>query len=302
MTSSPSPSGPAGTTLRLVWPQWQGAGSTSVRDLASEFPFDVARRGYTVGSAVLDAILPATDGPTATVAVPMGDAGMEIVDGVEAKSVILAELSDALEQIAAHDPERILTLGGDCAVSVAPFAHLAARYGDDLAIVWIDSHPDVDTGETEYAGYHAMAVSALIGRGDQDVLDRLPATVDPSRVALAGLHSWTPDAYLNVGAWGLSAFSPADLRTTSHPLLDWLAATGCSKIAVHFDVDTIDSNEMVYGLGPEPNGLTGAEVRRLVADLNAHADVVAVTIAEFIPRQVIHLQQVLNDFPLVGGH
>ena len=296
MKSSPST---PGTTLRLVWPQWQGAGSTSVRDLAPEFPFDVARRGYTVGSAVLDAILPPTDGPSATVAVPMDDAGLETVDGVEAKSVVLAELTNALEQIAEHDPDRILTLGGDCAVSVAPFAHLAARYRDDLAIVWIDSHPDVDTGETEYAGYHAMAVSALIGWGDQDVLDRLPATIDASRVALAGLHSWQPDAYENVGAWGLATFSPADLRTNSRPLLDWLAATGCSKVAVHFDVDTIDSNEMVYGLGPEPNGLTGAEVRRLVADLNAHADVVALTIAEFIPRQVIHLQQVLGGFPLV---
>lgn len=48
--------------LRLVWPQWQGAGTTSVRDLAPEFPFDVARRGYAVGTAVLTAILPAHGG------------------------------------------------------------------------------------------------------------------------------------------------------------------------------------------------------------------------------------------------
>ena len=30
--------------LRLLWPQWQGAGSDTVRSLAAEFPFDVARR------------------------------------------------------------------------------------------------------------------------------------------------------------------------------------------------------------------------------------------------------------------
>ncbi len=46
------------STLRLLWPQWQGAGSSSVRSLASEFPFEVARRGYAVGSAVLVAVLP----------------------------------------------------------------------------------------------------------------------------------------------------------------------------------------------------------------------------------------------------
>jgi hypothetical protein len=32
--------------LRLVWPQWQGAGTESVRSLAPEFPFGIARRGY----------------------------------------------------------------------------------------------------------------------------------------------------------------------------------------------------------------------------------------------------------------
>ena len=47
--NQPSPD----VTLRLIWPQWQGGGTSSVKQLASEFPFDVGRRGYAVGSAVL---------------------------------------------------------------------------------------------------------------------------------------------------------------------------------------------------------------------------------------------------------
>jgi arginase len=62
-------------------------------------------------------------------------------------------------------------------VSVAPFSALADRYGDDLAILWIDSHPDVGTGASEYPGYHAMAVSALVGRADPEVQAPLPATI-----------------------------------------------------------------------------------------------------------------------------
>ena len=52
----PSPRGDVDiedVTLRLLWPQWQGAGTASVQALAPEFPFEVARRGYAVGSAVL---------------------------------------------------------------------------------------------------------------------------------------------------------------------------------------------------------------------------------------------------------
>jgi hypothetical protein len=45
---SPPGGGPGrdGVNLRLLWPQWQGAGTSSVSELAPEFPFDVAQRGY----------------------------------------------------------------------------------------------------------------------------------------------------------------------------------------------------------------------------------------------------------------
>lgn len=130
-------------------------------------------------------------------------------------------------------------------MSVAPFSELAARYGDDLAILWIDSHPDIGTPASEYPGYHAMAVAALIGHGDPDVLSLLPAIVSPERVALVGLHSWTEVDYPNVAEWGIRSFSPGDLRQSSEPVLGWLAAIGCTRVAIHFDVDTIDSDERV---------------------------------------------------------
>jgi arginase len=136
-------------------------------------------------------------------------------------------------------------------------------------------------------------------RGDADVQAVLPATVRPDRVALVGLHSWTDDDYPRVAEWGLTSFSPDELRESSTALLDWLASTGCSRVAIHFDVDTIDSNEIVLGLGAEPNGLTSAQVRRIVADIDQAVDVVGFTIAEFVPRQVMHLQQILKDFPLI---
>jgi arginase len=54
-----------GVNLRLLWPQWQGAGTSSVEAFASEFPLDVARRGYAVGTAVprCGASSPTSTGP-----------------------------------------------------------------------------------------------------------------------------------------------------------------------------------------------------------------------------------------------
>ena len=286
-------------TLRLVWPQWQGAGAESVRTWLPEFPFEVARRGYAAGTAVLGAILPQHSGPTAVVPVELGDAGLANRDGIEAKDSILRQLAAALDVIKQHDPERIVTLGGECSVSVAPFAKLAERHGTDLAVLWIDSHPDIGTPASVYPGYHAMAMAVLTGHGDPEVLALLPATIGSDRVALVGLHDWTDDDFPNVANWGITSFAPDDLRESSRPLLEWLADTGCSRVAVHLDVDVVDSNDMLLGLGAVPDGLTSYQVRRVISDIDSASDVVGLTIAEYVPRQVMQLRQLLDGFPML---
>ena len=166
---------------------------------------EVARRGYAVGATVLEAVLPPHDRPTATVPVSISDDGLEEREGVEAKSVVVKQLGAALEILRQYQPVRITTLGGECSVSVAPFSELANRYGDDLAVVWIDSHPDVGTPDSEYPGYHAMAFTALTGHGDPDVLLACSsATVSPDRVALVlrirGPKTTTPTSPNGVSA------------------------------------------------------------------------------------------------------
>jgi arginase len=287
-------------TLRLVWPQWQGGESHMVAELMPEFPVEQARRGYAVGSRVLDAILPEHSGPTIHVPVSLSDPTEGVINGIESRSDVLESLGTALDLLADADFDRVLTLGGECSVSVAPFARLAKMYGDDLAVIWIDSHPDVDTPETDYDGYHAMAVTTLTGHGDKEIVDMLPATIATDHVALTGLHDWTEDAYAHVGQWGISAFAPDDLRQSAEPLIKWLSNIGASKVAVHIDVDAIDSNDAKLGLARVPNGLTRADAHNIIIEVSQGFDIVGLTVAEFIPRSVLSIQQMLNGLPLIG--
>lgn len=285
--------------LRLIWPQWQGAGTESVAAMAGELPLAVAHRAYATGARVLETILPAHIGPTAVVPVEMSDEGLEERDGIEAKGVVIRQLQGALRLIAETDPDRITTLGGECSVSVAPFASLAARYGDDLAVLWIDSHPDISTNTSDYAGYHSMAVSALTGHGDADVISELPGIIPAERVALVGLHEWFPDDHHNIADWGLSSFAPDELRADSSKVREWLANTGATRVAIHFDVDAVDSNEEVLGLGAVPDGLTSEQIRRLIKDVAEDFDIVGFTVAEYLPRQVAKMGRILEGLPLV---
>jgi hypothetical protein len=65
------------------------------------------------------------------------------------------------------------------------------------------------------------------------------------------------------------------MRLSSTPLLDWLRATGATKVAIHFDVDTIDADEIderrhVLHTGePSPKMVPARHLLGLVSDAQA---------------------------------
>lgn len=141
--------------------------------------------------------------------------------------------------------------------------------------------------------------AVLLGHGYQEIMDLLPATIDARRFAYAGLHAGEADALANIRKWQTPVFTPDELREYTTPLLDWFAETGAGKVAIHLDVDVVDSGEALLGQGAVPGGLTREQVRRIVADLGAQADVVGGTIAEYVPRNLLQLREMPDGLPLI---
>lgn len=127
------------STIRLIYPQWQG-GNVAAMVPEVKDPDDAAR-GYYLGAQLLDFLAPCGGQETLTVPVSTQIGERRVTDGVLDRDVILRQTKAALEMLRASDPGRIVTLGGDCSVSVVPFTYLAAKYGGDVAMVWIDAHP-----------------------------------------------------------------------------------------------------------------------------------------------------------------
>jgi arginase len=173
---------------------------------------------------------------------------------------------------------------------MAPFSHLISKYGSDLAVLWIDSHPDIGTGQSAYAGCHAM-VSALTGHGDPELLHILPATTTADRVALVGLHDWTDPSLPAIARDWDCRCSPRrhalEQHTTTRLAARHRRHEGGDPLRRRHDRRRRDP----VGIGCRLGGLTSAEVHRLVADIDGSVDVVGLTIAEFIPRRVMHLQR-----------
>src|SRR5690625_7177103 len=106
MSAIDAPSNDA-RTLRLVWPQWQGAGRQNVGLLLPALPEEAARHGYVAGARLLDAILTAHAGPTAAVPADRPEPDEGSTAGIEARSASRASRAAAQAAIARHDADRI---------------------------------------------------------------------------------------------------------------------------------------------------------------------------------------------------
>lgn len=219
--------------------------------------------------------------------------------GVSARKVILKQTKAALELLHENAPEKIVTLGGECSVSVVPFTYLAAKYPDNIAIVWIDAHPDINLPYDEYKGYHAMALTACLGMGDEEILQLLPGKFKVSNTLIVGLRSWDEGIKERQKNLGIKGLSPEEVAKDSSSILKWLKGTGASKVVVHFDMDVIDPADMIAGVGVEPNGMKIDEVVRVINNIASKYDLVGLTVAEPMPRIAIKLRNMLDRLPLL---
>ena len=285
-------------TIRLIYPQWQG-GIISHWIPEVEDP-SLSSRGYCLGAQLLEFLAPRSNQETYTVPVDTGWHERKIVDGVIDRDAILRQTRAALDILDVAQPDRLVVLGGECSVSVAPFTYLAKKYAGDVAVLWLDSHPDITLPGDVYAGYHAMAVTACMGLGEEQIMSILPAKIDASRILFVGLREWERDEIkLRQKQFGIPHFTPQEVAASSAPVLGWLKASGASKVMVHFDMDVLDPAEIVTAVGPAPDGMKLQEVVRLINDVAAASDLVALTIAEPMPRTAIRIREMLHHLPLL---
>ena len=91
-----------------------------------------------------------------------------MTDGIRAREEVTEGICRAAQVIEAAQPDKIITIGGNCIVSQAPFDYLHGRYSN-VGIVWIDAHPDVSTPADGYPHAHAMVLGSLMGHGDKEL-------------------------------------------------------------------------------------------------------------------------------------
>lgn len=285
-------------TIRLVYPQWQGGDITS---LVKEVPNpDDAAKGYYLGAQLLNFLAPNNGQKTFVVPISTDITERKATDGVLDRDLIVRQTKAALDILNIENPGRIVTLGGECSVSVVPFTYLSDKYDGDVAMIWIDAHPDITLPGDVYSGYHAMAVTACMGYGEKQLMDILPGQIKADRILLVGVRNWERDEIkVRQKQYGIKNISSEEVAENSNAIRAWLKSCGASKVVIHFDMDVLDPAEIIAAVGTDANGMKMEQVVRIINDIASEKEIVGLTVAEAMPRTAIRIKNMLEQLPLL---
>lgn len=263
-------------TIRLLYPDYVSGGLET----------------YYFGAHLMAHILPKNERqPLVRVKIAPPD-GREkrVTDGIYGKEEVLAGIREAMKVIEEERPDRIITIGGNCMVSQAPFDYLHGRYAN-TGIIWVDAHPDVSMVKDQYPNAHAMVLGSLLGYGDASLSD------------LMKNRKFQADEILYVGLQGLHDYQEQFLKDMG---VNYRVQTGdfvseeemrkfmdrFDHILVHLDIDVLDpalfhstyfANPELVGDGSGGGRMTMDKLTEVLHCITDYADVVGLTIAEYLP-------------------
>ena len=278
-------------TIRLLYPDYVSGGLDT----------------YYFGANLLLHILPENENqPLLKVAIaPPNGKEHEIIDGIYGKDEVIKGIQSAMDIINNEKPDKIITIGGNCIVSQAPFDYLNGIY-DNVGIIWIDAHPDVSTVKDSYPNAHAMVLGSLMGYGDESLSN------------LMKNEKFKADQILYVGLQDLHDYQEKflnDLKVDFKIQTENFIGDNEIKqflnqfdhILIHLDIDVLDANlfhstyfanKELVGDGSGSGKMTIEKLSDILTLITSNSDIVGLTIAEYLPFDEYKLHQMFNKIKL----
>ena len=247
---------------------------------------------YYFGANLLQYILPQNPNqPTIKVEIlPPDNKEKAVTNGIYSEDEVLKGIKDAQKKIAAEEPDRIITIGGNCIVSLAPFDYLHGKY-ENVGIIWIDAHPDVSTVNDGYPNAHAMVLGSLMGHGAAQLSSQMKNPVfKPDEILYVGLqplHDYQEVFLKNMGV---------DYKVQNKSFLSDEEIMAFMRrfdhILVHFDIDALDehlfhstyfANPELVGDGSSGGKMTMEKLSEVLHLITENSNVVGFTVAEYLP-------------------
>jgi len=278
-------------TIRLLYPDHASGGLDT----------------YYFGANLLQYILPSNaNQPLIKVNIaPPNDKEKKVTNGISAEDEVLNGIKDAQNKIQSEKPDKIITIGGNCMVSLAPFDYLHGIY-KKTGIIWIDAHPDVSTVKDGYPQAHAMVLGSLLGYGASQLSSQMKnPKFKPDELLYVGLqplHDYQEKFLKDVGV----NFKIQDKEFVSDEEIKAFIKK-FDHILVHLDIDVLDEHffHSTYFANPElvGDGASGGKMRieklgEVLKLITENSNVVGFTVAEYLPFDEHKLHKMFSKIKL----
>lgn len=263
----------------LVVPEWQGSVSSRAMSHAD-------------GAFAIHGDLPSS--ATVLVDVPV-EAGDALGTGVHRYSAVrrVRERTAAALGSARGTP---IAVGGDCGIALAPVAAAAAAHPGELAVLWLDAHPDLNTPETSPSGaFNGMVLRAIAGEGADGLALEGDERVPASRIVLAGVRAIDDGEQAFIDAEGMTVLG-VDEFADPGAAIRAIEATGATRVYVHVDLDVLDPSAIAGLSYPLPFGAEPDSLVALVREVVARFSLSGASIAGFAPASP---EAAIDDLPTI---
>ncbi len=186
-----------------------------------------------------------------------------------------------------------LVLGGDHSVAVGTISGVSAfyrRHQQQIGLIWIDAHSDINTPETSPSGnVHGMPLAAIMGLGPKELagLFGFSPKVRPENCVLVGVRDIDSSERENIRRAGISVFTMRDIdergmRSVVEEALR-LAGRGTAGYHVSLDMDWVDPED-APGVGtPVRGGVTYREAHLAMEIVADHGRLLSFEVVEVNP-------------------
>jgi len=182
-----------------------------------------------------------------------------------------------------------IVIGGDHTSALGFHTGLARAHGE-TGIVWVDTHPDLNTPETSPSGnIHGMMLAGLLGKGSKKMIATTAACqTRQEHVAMVGIRSIDEGEQKlldegNIHCMTMDVVREEGLEHCMHNAVS-TANKAKSGFGLTIDIDVIDPSQAPFVATPVNGGLSVEEFVKALSGLPHKDRLLGMEVVEFTPR------------------
>ncbi len=209
-------------------------------------------------------------------------AKLKLLEPFSKKSFQINSLDDfsSIYDVLSSSSNFNINIGGDHSIGAVTVQSALDKHLDDLLVIWIDAHADVNTMESSNSkNIHGMPVAPLLGlmkhwwKSDTVKSHHI---LKPENLLYVGIRDLDPFEIETIGKLNIKYF-----KEYSNEINNWIKFHPANNIHISCDIDGIDPSQMPSTGTPVNEGLTVEQVKKIIQE--SKNKLVSFDLVEFNP-------------------